>query len=339
MPDDTFPEKRTRSQLALPDDILKILQTSPMKDARRTQTAARGAIKSSDEMEDKIILSPRKRLGRSKRSATPEPEDEYSAVAGSPSCGRELKRVRRDKHVDDKIAQHTQRLIHAEHANSKLETSIPAVRGSSGMRSATKSKKPTSTVSASPPPSIYSPIVSANRRAQSVPLLTTVIDIPRIDFRNPPPTPTRSRSSSPVKEKLRIMSGTSLKSSLPTIFDEQISTMDMSDGSTSVPEEKELLIEEPLHLRTTRGFPMVPATPTTDSLHMLMSMSPLTPIPDTPFPGRISQDSLSTDKSRFEVDTGWSTSFLKEVSLRETYISVLFKMHRPNHPPSRIHYL
>jgi hypothetical protein len=174
MPNAIFPEKRTRSQLALPDDILKIPQGSPMKDAKKAKTAPRGTNGSLDETEDELLLSPRKREGRSKRSATPEPQDEYSAVLGSPSCGRELKRVKRDTLEegnvnDDKMSRYSQQLIDSSHPYNTSETNLLAVKGKSRKRPATMSKKPTSTVSASPPPSVYSPLVSSKGRAQSVP--------------------------------------------------------------------------------------------------------------------------------------------------------------------------
>jgi len=315
---DVFSGKRTRSQLALPDDILKIPQGSPMKDAKKARTAPRGTNNSLDETEDELLLSPRKREGRSKRSVTPEPQDEYSPAFGSPSSGRELKRVKRDnledgKGVDDKMAQYN--------ARNTSETRLSAVK--SQKRPASLSKKPTSTVSASPPPSVYSPMVSPKGRAQSVPLFTTV-GLPRIDFRNLPSTPMRSRSSSPAKEKLRITSETSVKSFLPTISDEDTSAMDMSDGSTSVPEEKELsLIEKPVEIQPLRPRPVVPATPMTDSLNKFIPLSPLTPITETPFP--VAGDASSTDIARrYDVDAAWSTNIFKEVSHPYLYISMHF---------------
>jgi hypothetical protein len=127
----------------------------------------------------------------------------------------------------------------------------------------------------------------------------------------------RSRSSSPAKEKLRITSGVSVKSLLPTISD------DMSDGSTSVLEEKELLpVEKPeiQALRPSKDFPAVPATPMTDSLNKLMPLSPLTPITETPFPVATAREASSTDNaSRYTVDIGWSTNIFTEVSPPEIY--------------------
>jgi len=331
---DVFPGKRTRSQLALPDDILKIPQDSPMKDAKKARTVPRGANNSLDETEDELLLSPRKREGKYKRSVTPEPQDEYSPAFGSPSSGRELKRVRRDtleegKGVDNKIIQYNARI--------SSETHLSVVKGKSRKHPAALSKKPTSTVSASPPPSVYSPMVSPKGRAQSVPLFTTV-NLPRIDFRNLPPTPMRSRSSSPVKDKLRITSETSVKSFLPTISDEETSAMDMSDGSTSVPEEKELpLIEKPVEIQPLRSRPVVPATPMTDSLNKLIPLSPLTPITETPFPA--AGDASSTDNaSRYDVDSGWGSNIFKEVSHPKNAFLFYPKVYssNPRDPPQRL---
>ena len=339
MPDMVFPERRTRSQLALPDDILKISQRSPMKDAKKARSATRGDNGALDDTEDELLLSPRKREGRSKRSATPEPQDEYSTVFGSPSCSRVLKRVKCDtleeKDVDDTFVPYTRPLIPSRREIHDSETSLPANKGKSRKRSATMSKGPMSTVSASPPPSVYSPLVSPKGRAQSVPLLTTTVDFPRIDFRNPPPTPVRS-GSSPVKEKLRITSGPLLKLSLPPIADEQNSTVEKSDGSTRVLEEKELpLIQEPIDFPL-RDIPVIPATPMTTLLNKLIPMSPLTPIAETPFPGAVARDDTA---SRYDVDTGWTKNLMNDVSSPDiicfpSFLKCVSSNHL--HPPPRL---
>jgi hypothetical protein len=116
--------------------------------------------------------------------------------------------------------------------------------------------------------------------------------------------------------------------------------MDLSDGSTSIPEEKELpLIKEPVDsqiLGHFTGFPVVPATPVADSLNKLMPMSPLTPIPETPFPGPVARDTDATN--RYGFDTGWSKNLFGEVSPPKAHIAIFLKCVSSCHPnpPQRL---
>ncbi len=357
-----FPARRTRSQLVLQDDIR---QRSPMKHARTTiitQTNMASTSMPSSDGTDELLLSPRKldrQAGGSKRSVSPELEDEYLHAFDSLSDGRELKRVKREIEqksgdemaVDNGLSRHIMQRLAAGHARNNSEYTL-AARQFTRKRSATTSNKPSSTVSASPPPSVYSPTASPTKgRAQSVPLFLLTNDMPRIDFKNLPPTPSRSRSPcSPVRQKLRIASGSfPNSSSLPTIHDEPLEGVVIPESPSSVPEENELprilepteaksIFEEiirPLMASTclrTVGFPDAPATPMTQSLNKLIPMSPLTPIFETPCFPRNASD-VETEE-RYDKDTRWGGDLHKEVTASNGPSTS--RIPRPMAPPTNI---
>ncbi|KAF9526645.1 hypothetical protein CPB83DRAFT_857564 [Crepidotus variabilis] len=346
-----FPEKRTRSQLALPDEILQIPQGSPMKAAKsalKSQTHLNGASSSprtqSEETDDELLLSPKKvaeegrKPSSSKRSVSPQPHDEYSRTPRSPSKGRDPKRIKRDalseppeaEEVNIDFAKTLQQQLTPSHVRHQLDSNTTTARRSGRKRSSTTTKKPLSTVSASPPPTDYTPVVSPKKgRAQSVPLFPSNYDMPRIDFRNPPPSPKRglSLSRSPGKEKFRIELGSFPKStSLPTIQDETSTAMEVLEEATSVDEERELptvtsessiptfqldpATSESSIASKTSVTNLIPATPRTRLLDELIPMSPLTPVPETPFPGR----KLHLENDRIQVDdnAGWGVNLINE---------------------------
>ncbi|KAF8967932.1 hypothetical protein BDZ97DRAFT_2073318 [Flammula alnicola] len=358
MTEPIFSEKRTRSQLTLPDNILQIPNRSPLKDARtalRNHTVTHDACSSpaDDTDDDELLLSPgksetqMKTATKLKRSASPPLQDEYSPLSGSSSEARELKRLRRDglseednksdiENVKARFPSH-QRTI-AGHTRNNSEPNIVG-RRSARKRSATTSNKPISTVSASPTPTIFSPAPSSPRkgRAQSVPLFPTTHDIPRIDFRNPPPSPKRRRSPSrsPSKDrepKLRITSsGFAVSPKLFTIHDDVATSMVQSDDESSIPEEmempavpstpegsqpskaaSEIIPASPptlLHPTAPSILLSVPATPASQSLNQLIPMSPLTPLPETPLPTRLMTSADAED--RYASDTGWGIAPMK----------------------------
>ncbi|TFK44858.1 hypothetical protein BDQ12DRAFT_39073 [Crucibulum laeve] len=261
MPEPTiFPEKRTRSQVTLPDEILRVADRSPFKDARialRNYAAASDQPSTSstaaDDTDDELLLSPRKdpeRKPRSKRSASPPSIDEYSARAGTPPEGRELKRVKRDVYftaTGESIIDRTNAATnHATPAHTR-NNSEPIVRlhkHSTRKRANTSSKKPSSSSSNSPP-TVYSPAVPPGKgRAQSVPLFPSTYLIPHIDLNNPPPSPHRSRSRSPSKErepKLRITSGPiRAMEVLASISDETVAEMDVDTVELAAVVEKSI---------------------------------------------------------------------------------------------------
>jgi hypothetical protein len=352
-----FPERRTRSQLVLLDDIQ---QRSPMKHATiMTQTNMPSTSMPSSDGTDELLLSPRKpdskgrKAGGSKRSVSPESEDEYLHASGSLSDGRELKRVKRgdEMAVDNGLSRHRMQRLTARHARDNSEYTL-AARQFTRKRSATTSKKPSSTVSASPQPSVYSPTASPTKaRAQSVPLFPLTNDMPRIDFKNLPPTPSRSRSPrSPVRQKLRIASGSfPNSSSLPTIHDEPLEGVVIPESPSSVPEENELpcileppeaksvfeQIGRPLMASTclrTVGFPDAPATPMTQSLNKLIPMSPLTPIFETPCFPRNTSDIEAEE--RHDMDMRRGGDLHKGVTASNSPSSS--RIPRPMAPPTNI---
>ncbi|CAA7259035.1 unnamed protein product [Cyclocybe aegerita] len=350
-----FLERRTRSQLTLPDNIIqKLSQRSPLKDARtalRNHTTGAGESETQkledDSTDDELLLSPGKNkidmksTQRSKRSASPPPQDEYSSHSSSPSTGRELKRARRDPVPENgekdlanaTVVQLTLQLTTLGHARYHSEPNMLINRRSARKRSATTSKKPISTVSeGTPPPPNFSPSVSPKKgRAQSVPLFLSTQDIPRIDFRTIPPSPKRSRSPSrsPSKDrepKLRITSGPFPVAKLFTIQDEAPADVDMGEDASSVVEEREMplipvtaseeqfaavAVQDATSALPTssmssiypQGPAAVPATPASQSLNNLIPMSPLTPLPETPFPPKQLADSEL--ESRRAGTSGW----------------------------------
>jgi hypothetical protein len=282
----------------------------------------------------------------SKRSASPPPHDEYTST--TPPEKRALKRIKCDSLVGEtqsdienvKTVFRRHKRPGQTHSRTHSDPNIHPGRRSAKKRSVTPGK-PFSTVSASPPPSLFSPVATSPRkeRAKSVPLFPSINDIPHIDFRNPPPSPKRSRSSSrsPSKDrtpKLRITSKTfPVSQMLPTIQDELPTTMDMDDDASSVLEEAEMPqipaslnplaaeavaskpVPAPPTLITPTSqitLPVIPATPATQSLNKLIPMSPLTPLPPTPFQAR----SLLADdaEERYTSELGWGMAPLKNVS-------------------------
>ncbi|KAF9012471.1 hypothetical protein BDQ17DRAFT_1343966 [Cyathus striatus] len=219
MSNSMFPEKRTRSQITLPDDILRVSDKSPLKDARNAlrNNIAAAALSCetpllADKSDDELLLSPRKcdnpsnllpSYGLSKRSVSPPPGGDYPKQ-GLPLEGRELKRLKQDLDTDGspdveiKLVG-TSRRPTPTHIRTNSEPT-----GTSLRRSARKYPKP---------PTLSPPVSSTKGRAQSVPLLPSSYPMPYIDLANPPASPrrARSRSRSPSKErepKLRIRSAT-----------------------------------------------------------------------------------------------------------------------------------
>ncbi|KAF8806490.1 hypothetical protein BYT27DRAFT_7191045 [Phlegmacium glaucopus] len=299
----------------------------------------------SSDTEDELLLSPGKhetnvRTNHFKRSASPPPQDEYSPLSGSPSDGRKPKRVKRDLGLEDNesdranlksadLHQHSTR----GHARNLSDSEVLTRKRSTRKRSATTTKKPVSTVSASPTPSTFSPVIPTEKgRAQSVPLFASFNDILRIDFRNPPPSPKRSRSRSPSKDRELKFRMTSSFSKLVSIPDEASSAMEVLDEPGNTLKATELLLPPKItdesdpkaSIRETSvlsptllssnihiTFSEIPSTPLAkQSLNKLMPMSPLTPLPETPFPGRLGTDV----EDRYTGNIGWGVPVSSEVN-------------------------
>jgi hypothetical protein len=319
-----FAAKRTRSQLALPDDILHVPERSPMKDARtalrhHTTGVAGRRRDGSSESDDELLLSPGKTSSQPrkdsqqhimlthKRSASPQIGDEYTSRFDSPSDGRASKRIKRDVDVDQDEQRRAENVttfesrLHFAHSRS---ASQPIMENPTCAQSALD-QQPTRT---SPLP--------GKGRARSVPIFSSYA-VPHIDLRNPPTSPWRARSRSPSKEreiKLRITSGPTQIAKLETIADD-IGADVYTDGTILAPSAG-----IPLALSTSnaggdfdqddrsarppapavRELPSTPAT--TQRLSLTFPLSPLTPLPPTPLPSR----SVHIPKDRC-MTVGWET--------------------------------
>ena len=288
----------------------------------------------TSDTEDELLLSPAKqetytRTNYSKRLASPPPEDEHSPLSGSLFDHRNPKRMKRDLGLEDSDSDRTslksKDSLHQRstrgHARNLSDSAVLTGKCSTRKRSATTTKKPVST---SPTPS---PATPKKGRAQSVPLFASFNDIPRIDFRNPPPSPKRSRSPSKDRElKLRIARldarpdetssttevgselGSTLKATemllLPKITEETQPTAPINETSALDPPASPILT-------TQITCPKTPSTPLAEqSLNNLMPMSPLTPLLETPFPTRLGTDV----EDRGMDNAGWKVSSLIEAS-------------------------
>jgi len=296
-----FSQKRTRSQLTLPDELIHQLGSgSPLKHARAAFINSFVPESVRDDADDDLLLSPRKTpptgFNPAKRSASPMPVHEASSSPRSSSSERGSKRLKRD--VD-----HTTIAAKSAHARSMSQPEM-----TNDIRSSCAAQ----------------PVESA--RAQSVPVFpsSSSLIMPRIDFRNPPPSPRRARLRSPSKEpELRVLSGPSVPR-LDTIPNEtnSIRVVDTANDDSylrSHPfptfsnseddkvarsgKESAAAVEQP-------PIPIIfepPSTPTTQQPKSLFSMSPLTPIPETPFLPK----GMATWKDRY-IGPGWSTCIEEE---------------------------
>lgn len=321
MSDTIFSEKRTRSQLTLPDDILQLSQRSPLKDAR---TALRNnpsdstfdmCVETTEETDDELLLTSRKPSARpnfsTKRSASPPLQDEYSTRSDSPLEGRELKRLKRDLSTERDI-QKTNPSVHPTSSTHARSHSQPSVRlgvlAQEGSTVVPLSRKPASSSNTGPPTTTI--ILRGKGRAQSMPLFSSSSSVPHLDLRNPPPSPVRARSRSPSKDwepKMRIASGSS---TIAELGSEERSSIDVELGSalhleapqlsplrkdSMLPDTTETMallstlgavIDANPSIQLPQGPPSTPAT--AERLLSTHLWSPLTPLPETPHPSKFS---------------------------------------------------
>jgi len=268
MSNTVFSEKRTRSQLTLPDFTLP-LHRSPLKDARTALRAhqtphssdlKRAALMDLDPggpegADDEILLTPRKNSilpihnntnnntrinSNTKRSASPPPKDEYSSGPSSPSEGRELKRAKRDVHTSENGESDIENTnTDATYTRARSFENGVDSNGRKGLRkrsaTASSTRKPVSYSGSNPPSS--STVLVGKGRARSVPIFLSSV-VPHLDLKNPPPSPWRSRSPSrsPSREpKLRITSGAVVAMArLDPILDVGVGEgMDVDEGAPS----------------------------------------------------------------------------------------------------------
>ncbi|KAF8070783.1 hypothetical protein FPV67DRAFT_1412813 [Lyophyllum atratum] len=252
MPSSIFAERRTRSQVTLPDQLLfQLSQGSPLKDAR---TALRNSnhtyaeplndtrVESAEETDDELLLSPGKvppTARTNKRSVSPPLQDQYTSQPDSPSKGRELKRLKRDEDGGTtRVGESSKdpitfapRSLHSRSLSQPEPEKKPS-RTRSGTTTGSGSSTPSTTKSNS-----NESAQAGKGRAQSVPLFPSSSSsaIVHIDLRNPPPSPHRARSRSPSKEReLRIISGPPTIPRLDTISDEAEMGMNIDDDTTEL---------------------------------------------------------------------------------------------------------
>ncbi len=244
-----FPERRTRSQLTLPDDLLlRLPQRSPPEDSptRHSEPPPERQVKRAKTAPGS---SPRKRAGPSSRRT-------HARIVSDPNASR--------------------------------------------ARSSTRKR---STPPAEPAPvadardSVESESRPVNTRAKSVPLFPTFYSSPFIDLKNPPPSPRRAPSRSPEKEerKLEIIFE-------PVAVEENGEKMDVeedtgpsiqgapqSEGRTSTAHQT---IETHATITTDssnsssafseKHKAFAPSTPAPSRPGLLVALSPLTPLFETP---------------------------------------------------------
>ncbi|ESK93627.1 signal transducer [Moniliophthora roreri MCA 2997] len=317
MPDQNSVERRTRSQITLPDSVVH-LNRSPLKEARTTHrnlVEKPGGDGEDESEEDELLLSPKK---STKRTLSP-PGVPYTLITDSQGDRPRYKRFKSEfdakfEEVENGrlgLQQSNYRPSHSRHVS---DPNVP-VGKKSRKRSATPSdsKKPNSSSSSLLQHAFPKP------RARSVPLFPG----PTIDLRNPPASPTRARSRSPSKSepKLAITPGPFKRmADLESIPDEREPAMDVDGTPTknpSMPFSATITeatiprptIPTPTSLETPRtsstlpGPSMdIPATPAHNNLYSI-PMSPLTPLPETPYPQRVNYQAREED--RCNLTQGW----------------------------------
>lgn len=297
---DIFCDKRTRSQLTLPDDIYQHLplSRSPLKDAR---TALRNQSEPpvpswlnesvEDESEDEILLSPTKAKSV-KRSASPSRDANYSSNTAVPSEFPVFKRLRRD----DGAAGH----IDSENVNMPSSPSRHFVELSL--------ESPKRVGDGSPRKAGLIP-----SRARSVPPT-----FPSINLRNPPSSPNKPRSPRKVTPMLKI-TVVAPPEKLEPILDEE--TEQEGDGQHAVSSLN--LVEQGIVTGEVPEPPQPPEDPhnvvvvnahKTPARTRLIAgpLSPLTPLPETPIAPPQLHDDL---KDRILNTSGWGFERNSNVSV------------------------
>lgn len=282
-----FPEKRTRSQLALPDDLLlQLSQGSPLKDARTALRHINATVQAAtidhrnivDETDDGLSLLPGKPIPAShtaKRSVSPLPGDEYAFRPQSPSDGRELKRTKLDD--EEVLPRNPQPFNKTTQVLSSRPAHTRSLSQPTYSKDATRARSGTtngSSTDASSGNICGGTELTGIGRARSVPLFPSSLPsgIVHIDLRNPPASPRRQKSVSPSKEReLRIFPRPAVSVKLDAIQDEADSTTNDEQGFNPIPQpitcdSKNLIADvPPAENKLTSGIileePIPPPTP------------------------------------------------------------------------------
>lgn len=318
-----FNEKRTRSQLTLPDNILQVPQQSPLKNARTVlrnnssmvegDTCGQPGLDTDDEL---LLASPNHNHASinfaPKRSASPASGGRCSSHLETHVDGPERKRVKREGgHLSqNSIGVEGDTITTILLPTHSRSASQPNAKLGAIMTEISRPRKPSSSSSAHPS---STSIPNGNKgRAQSVPIFASS-SVPYVDLRNPPPSPRRARSRSPSKErepKLRITSGPSLGS----IPDEARPGMDSDSIGRLTPMRLSHVEDNSKFLMGAANTPTL--APTSDMIVITspnvtpkgnskqafsLPLSPLTPLPETPHPSKFSTGA----EGRYS-NTGWS---------------------------------
>ncbi|KAK2463162.1 hypothetical protein APHAL10511_004817 [Amanita phalloides] len=185
----------------------------------------------------------------------------------------------------------------------------------------------------------------ASGRAQSVPMFPTSFSLPFIDLKNPPPSPRRARSCSPGKEepKLDVVFGSRLD--IPMDVEEDMpspttqssatpQTTDISGETTSRPSPNPAQSTSRPIVNQDALF-----TPTIARPNRLLSLSPLTPLPETPYPFEIkgtgehpSARSRNFQEYEKDVTIANETSQFPSTSGRQLHLSHALTFNPLSHP-------
>jgi hypothetical protein len=255
-------QRRTRSQLTLPDDLLLSLpHKSPLKIARAARTVhPDGQL----HLPAKRSISPPDDEGTQSRHSEPPPAKRAKNTFGS---GVEVSH-RRTHASSDPNAGRARRSI-------RKPVSLADARGS-----------------------VESEPWLVNGRAQSVPLFPASYSYPFIDFKNLLPSPRRARSRSPGKEEQKLFEPTKLD----VAVDESEEKMDVEEdvGSTiqEAPQCNQPTSVAPQTIKTittdsnassaispqrnSLANQYAPSTPAPSRPDLLVALSPLTPLYETP---------------------------------------------------------
>lgn len=306
------------------------------------------------ESEDELLLSPNKEtnLQRSKRSVSPQREDGYNPGIPEGENGREFKRMKWD--LDEGVKNPVRaRLTSAGHARTNSEPNAGPSREAHRKRAGTASSdnKPHSMSHVPAAPTAQSPTgVPGKTRAQSVPLFPSLTSLPHLDLRNPPLSPTRARSPcssdkfhglrvypSPAKvltlEQLplqvealsddpKVRMEVDEECSVPPVLDADIA-VEGSDIGAAAPEVSIQRPESPslpTSVTTTSvDHLVIPATPMSSEPTLVITMSPLTPLPSTPLP---TNSAVGEDGSRYSTSGGWGFDLGKVGIIKVTMVLV-----------------
>jgi hypothetical protein len=334
MADPILTERRTRSQIQLPDSDFH-LNRSPLKEARAASRNQHESL-AGPMMEfgdDELNLVSTKVPSGSKRSPSP---------SGSELNGDKprVKRLKPDVDLNssnsENIDSTSPRTIPPTHTRHYSDPSVVFPQGKRRKRSATSSKP----VSASQAATRYlspAPGTPKKERARSVPLFSSV-HIPVIDFRNPPESPVRSRSRSPSKEIFRIKVVSPIKEIEVNNEESSIGSSHVEKESTGIANSASFikhptppiadtgnsLSDTPASKNDTEASAAIisligePSTPRPPNPYSI-PLSPLTPIPETPFPTRKLQGSVED-----RVNQGWTLGVIAEVRASGVMLSRSF---------------